>query len=44
LLRLVRPDHLRELAARAGLTLVSAKQVPLARAKSFQAAMFAKAK
>jgi SAM-dependent methyltransferase len=42
LMRLVAPDDLRELAARAGLTQVSSKQVPLARAKSFQAAIFAK--
>ena len=44
LMRLVAPDRLRDLAARAGLTEVSSKQVPLARGKSFQAAMFAKAK
>jgi SAM-dependent methyltransferase len=44
LMRLVAPHHLRDLAARAGLTEVSSKQIPLARAKSFQAAMFAKAK
>jgi SAM-dependent methyltransferase len=43
LLRLVPPDHLRDLAARAGLTELSSKQVPLAREKSFQAAIFAKA-
>ena len=43
-MRLVAPDQLRELAARAGLTEVSATRVPLARAKSFGTAMFAKAK
>jgi len=44
LMRLVPPDHLRELAARAGLTGVSSKSVPLAREKFFSAATFAKPK
>ncbi len=42
LMQLVPPDRLRALAASAGLTEVSSKQVPLAREKFFSAATFAK--
>jgi len=40
LMRLVSPDDLRALATRAGLTELSARQVQLARGKSFWAATF----
>jgi SAM-dependent methyltransferase len=43
LLRLVQPDRLRDLAARAGLVELSAAAIPIARGKSLWAATFARA-
>jgi SAM-dependent methyltransferase len=42
LMALVPPDRLRTMAARAGLTEMSSRQIPLARGKSFWAATFAR--
>jgi SAM-dependent methyltransferase len=40
LMALIPPDRFRDLAARAGLTETSSRQIPLARGKSFWAATF----